>query len=199
MRQVYYSMTSILLGVGLSITACTGPTGPPGATGAMGSSYPTPTPVCSNPSSQGLTAVGVYSFAPLTGILYPCAVTLSNPETATEISILTGSGAVTGQIRFGIYNDNGSNYPGGLVYQTNPQNLVSNSWNQASLPAVFLPAGTYWLAYELSTTGNSVLGNSSGGDYYAVTNGWAVMPSTFPSGAGGPFAPRFDFFLATCP
>ncbi|HEY5038891.1 MAG TPA: hypothetical protein VIJ93_07460, partial [bacterium] len=104
---------------------------------------------------------------------------------------------VTGQVRFGIYGDTGATYPGNLIIETTPQNTVASSWNTASLPNVYLPAGTYWMAFEFSNT-TFINSNTSGGTYYWFANGWSVLADTF-TGALTSFPKQMSIYLTTCP
>jgi hypothetical protein len=197
MRFVYGLTALMLLGAALFFPACKGETGPAGPAGDPVTVYytpATPTPVCSSPSSQGLTTAGSI-FGDSGTWIYACAVTLSGDSTAVSISVNVLSGPVSGQVRMGIYSDI-SNAPYLLVTQTGPQNIVSG-WNRAAISGVYLPAGTYWLAFLFSNFTNATY-NSGTGSEYSVFYGWGELPATYPGGASTG-AYRDSIYISTCP
>lgn len=197
MRSIHCLAIMILLGVAVFFPACKGDTGPAGPAGSpVTVVYGPPTPVCSSPSSMGTTVIGA-DFGDTGGMLTADPVTLTSAETVSSISLYVGSGPVSGQIRFGIYNDS-SNKPATLIFQTNPQNIVASSWNSASLSNLYLPAGTYWMAYVASNAFNGAYALPYPGPYSSGDNtGWTVMPATFSCS----FSPyNVDtLFISVCP
>jgi hypothetical protein len=105
--------------------------------------------------------------------------TLSQSATINSLSFYVA--AASGQLRLGVYADNGRGGPGALKAQTAEVTPVANSWNTAHVLApIELPAGTYWLAYLPSS--NSLhfrMSYSGSARYYSYTYG--DMPSTFSS------------------
>jgi hypothetical protein len=185
-KQLLLLVALFTLGVSLNFIGC-GSTPAPAAPAASSA-------LCASPTNQGQTAGGAVTGAE--GSLETQAVTLAAAEMATSISLYVGSGPVTGQIRFAIYGDNGSTYPANLIVETPPQNLVAASWNTASLPNVYLPAGIYHLAFNGNGYKDSY--TSSGGTNCYFTYGWAVFPDTFPA-AQASDAWVYSLYITTCP
>jgi uncharacterized protein (DUF2141 family) len=176
-----------ILGIGLNFVGCSSTPAPATPAPAVG--------LCASPSSQGLATVGASSSLAAAATIWANAVTLATAETATAIS-LSFSAPVSGQVRFAIYNDNAA-YPGNLVVETSPQNITASQWNSASLPNVFLPAGTYWLAFQFSNT-SYINYNSSGGLLKFIAHAYGVFPDTFPA-SGSSAASDASFYITTCP
>jgi hypothetical protein len=184
-----------ILGVGLNFTGCSSAPAPaaPAPSG--------PAPLCSSPTNFGLSSTSglVYAGIQATGYVWSDAITIVNGETATSINLYVGSGPVTGQVRYGIYVDNG-NVPGNLVYETTPQNIVANSWNTASLPNIYLPANgskVYWLAYQSSNgIKNGYL--SSAGNANQINWTYGVFPDS--PGVGTGYTTYVDaLYISACP
>jgi hypothetical protein len=129
------------------------------------------------------------------------AVTLSASGTAVSIGVAM-LGVVAPQGRYAIYADNGSNQPGKLILETNPVGLTASSWNYVSLPtALYLPAGTYWVA-QMYPAENSLSYEVNGGVfYYDYVYGWSAFPDSFPlSGYGiGNNTIKMSINLKLCP
>jgi hypothetical protein len=160
-----------------------------------------PTPPCSSPSNHGFTTVGssVASF-PANVICIASPVTFAADETATSISIYI-SGTAAGQVRFGIYDTSSAN-PTYLATQTDPMNLVSNGWTTANLGNVLLPAGVYWLTFQLSDANNIVYQSSTGNiAAYQGPFGWSVFPTSYPSlgSTTGYTNAALSLYISTCP
>lgn len=192
MRTIHYGLPLILLGAVLLFPACKGDTGAAGPTGASS----VPAPLCTSPTASGVTVAGTV-FSTGSGWLIANKITLAAASTAVSISLNIGSGAVTGQVRVGIYNDSGS-APSNLVAQSNPQILVASSWNQVAITDTYLPAGTYWLVFSLSN-GANVTYVTSATNYYYCSYNWGVMPTTFPTGAFNNQSIVPSMYLSTCP
>lgn len=192
---LFLMVGSFVLWIGLSFEGCSSnPTAAGPITITQG--VPTATPFCGSPSSQGLTTAGLGGGA-FGQSIETQAVTFASNETATSMSLYIASGPVTGQVRFAIYGDNGSNYPANLVVETNPQNLVSGSWNTVSLPNVYLPAGVYHLAFLTSNIVSQPYVTSGWLNYYHSYS-WGVFPDTFPGSAPSD-AWGFSFYVSVCP
>ncbi|HEY5038890.1 MAG TPA: hypothetical protein VIJ93_07455 [bacterium] len=177
--------------VGLNFVGC-------GSSPTTNPAVPTPTPgpmiLCASPSSQGVTTT-VTGGGTLAGFLVADKVILASNETATTISLYIGSGPVSGQVRFAIYNDNAGS-PGNLVIEANPQNVVASSWNSASLSNIFLPAGTYWLAYQLSN-GVPNIGLVAWVAQKYASYSWGTFPDTAPATSNDGY--DVSIYITTCP
>ena len=198
MKKKFYLLACLFtLGTSLNFIGCNSAPSP-AAPVTLTAPVPTPTPFCASPSFQGLTAFASNSYS--TGYLNTQAVTLASAETATGISVYVGSGPVTGQIRFGIYNNTaGGVFPGNLIIETLPQNLVASSWNSASFPNVYLPAGIYWLAFNESNNFNIYYNNLGGTNQYITNFGWAAFPVSYPTVPGAWDQYVLSFYLIICP
>ena len=101
------------------------------------------------------------------------------PQDATIQSLSFYVTGGSGQLRLGIYDDNGGN-PGTLRAETAAFTPVVG-WNTQEVSApVLLPAGTYWLAYLPQSSNLSfrvALTGSARGYYYT----FGQMPAAFPS------------------
>jgi hypothetical protein len=128
-----------------------------------------------------------------------CPVTLATPATAISLSTFVPGTTVAGQIRLALYNDN-ANYPGRLMAQTVPANVVAASWNRISLPYdLYLPAGTYWVVVMTSTAftdAHAYLGLV--GFRVMYTSGWTAFPETFPVSADA-FSNQYLLTANVCP
>ena len=159
-----------------------------------------PAPLCASPTNFGLSSTSGlnYGIAP-TGSVWSDAITIVNGETVTSINLYVGAGPVTGQVRYGIYVDNG-NVPGNLVYETTPQNIAANSWNTASLPNIYLPATgskVYWLAYQSSNGINSGY-HASAGNANGTAWTYGVFPDSPAIGTG--YTTYVDaLYISACP
>ncbi len=113
------------------------------------------------------------------------------PQSATIQSLSYYISTAGGQLRLGIYDNNGSN-PGNLVAETGAFTPVAG-WNtQSVLTPTLLPAGTYWLAFLPQS--NSLIGRvatAGVGRYYTYTFG--PLPGTF-SGSPSTSSFRFSFY-----
>jgi hypothetical protein len=118
-------------------------------------------------------------------------VTLFQSATIQSLSYYVST--ASGQLRLGVYDNNGSN-PGNLVAETAAFTPVVG-WNtQDIITPTLLPAGTYWLAFLPQS--NSLAGRveaSGPGRYFSYTFG--PLPGTFSS---SPSSNSFHFsFYAT--
>ncbi|HEY5038889.1 MAG TPA: hypothetical protein VIJ93_07450 [bacterium] len=179
-----------ILAVGFNFVGCSSTPAPATPSAPAG--------LCANPSSQGFTSIGTINGPLGAGTMYAQSVTLASAETATSISIHFNTVATVGQIRFAIYTDNGSSNPKNLVVETNPQNVAPSSWNSASLPNVYLPAGIYYMALQV-TNNTNVDYNPAGGSLPRVTYAYGVFPDTFPAPPPSPPTSLLSLYLITCP
>jgi len=106
----------------------------------------------------------------------------------TGFEITLWSGPQT--INVGVYADNGSNYPGNLVYTSGPQVIPEVGTGTQTQSVMVDPshyvlcAGTYWIAMSgdgNASDHNTVNINASVTGYYAINSN---IPAVFPSGAG---------------
>jgi peptidoglycan hydrolase-like protein with peptidoglycan-binding domain len=126
------------------------------------------------------------------GIIEAQNATLSQAATIQSISFYIGSG--TGHIRLGIYDASGPNgNPGKLLAQTASVSAV-RGWNTANVTApVTLPAGTYWISYEIdSNTLTYNIGITSGIRNVWASQSFGSLPETFPTGID---SDRYHFSL----
>jgi hypothetical protein len=185
--------------VGLNFVGC-------GSSPTTNPAVPTPTPgpvvLCGSPSSWGVTTASQPATLTIpANSLETQAITLVSGATATAISLYV-AGPVTQQVRFAIYNDNGSNYPNNLVIDTVPQ-YITSGWNSASIPNVYLPAGTYHLVFLYSYSGLSAFNGiphatTGQTNYYQQPAAWGTFPDTFPAALGSD-AWSIPFYVSTCP
>ncbi len=161
-----------------------------------------PSGLCSNPSSQGLSAIGNTNAGGAINYFYSQAVTFAATETITNLSFYGegpyGSGT-TDQIIMALYNASG-NYPTNLIYQTLPLDLTQNlAWTTASVPDILLPAGVYFICFEFSNAGGGYNSNTGGTSFFLTSSGgYGVFPDTFPSG-GTSYARTLNVYATTCP
>ncbi len=137
----------------------------------------------------GETSVLTTSYSGNGNLLIAQQVTLSQSATIQSLSYYVSTAG--GQLRLGIYNNNGSN-PGTLMAETAPFTPVVG-WNtQPVINPTLLPAGTYWLAFlpQNNTLAGRVIASGTG-RYYTYTFG--AMPSTYSSSPTSA-AFRFSFY-----
>lgn len=109
------------------------------------------------------------------------AFPVSIPQAAIVTSIASYCTTPGVSVLLGLYSDN-NGYPGTLVAQTEAFTPVTG-WNtQATITAVVIPAGTYWVAF---LPGDNAFANpkaavGSGSVDSAVTA--FALPTTFPTG-----------------
>jgi hypothetical protein len=191
-RPIHVWVSVILLGAVLSFSACQ--KGPAGPAGLAGTPPPVTAPFCASPAVYGVQTPGV-NFGDGSGWLYATPVTLASAQTAVSISVNVASGAVSGQVRMGIYNDNG-HVPHNLAAETDPRNIAVG-WNSAPVsPPVYLPAGTYWMVFMYSNSTNGSF-TSGVGEEYSLGYVWGELPKTFPTGST--YVYRNDIQIRVCP
>ena len=149
---------------------------------ATPNSSPTSTPV--PPITIGETSILTNSYSGIGNQLVAQQVTLSQSATIQSLSYYVST--ASGQLRLGIYNNNGSN-PGTLVAETSAFTPVTG-WNtQPVITPTLLPAGTYWLAFlPQSSSFAGRISYSGAGRYYGYAFG-ALPPSYSTSASSGAF------------
>lgn len=155
--------------------------------------------MCANPSHQGVTLT-TSNTSKTGGRIAANRVDVASDTTAISLAMNIPAGPVTGQIRLGLYNDTGTNYPNMLLAQTDPFFPVLNAWNTVDIDDIYLPAGTYWIA-ELYSDSSSNGGTwAVAGTWLFVNNfGWSMLPSTFPAGGGAGTPASSSVYMNTCP
>lgn len=147
---------------------------------------PTSTPV--PPIMIGETSILTNAYSGIGNQLVAQQVTLSQSATIQSLSYYVSTAG--GQLRLGIYNNNGSN-PGTLVAET-AAFTPSVGWNtQPVITPTLLPAGAYWLAF-LPQSGSFAgrISYSGAGRYYGYTFG--AMPASYST---SPSSGAFSFSL----
>ncbi len=149
---------------------------------ATPNSTPTSTPV--PPITIGETSILTNSYSGIGNQLVAQQVTLSQSATIQSLSYYVST--ASGQLRLGIYNNNGSN-PGTLVAETSAFTPVTG-WNtQPVITPTLLPAGTYWLAFlPQSSSFAGRISYSGAGRYYGYAFG-TLPPSYSTSASSGAF------------
>ena len=195
----YFGMAAvILLGAALCLPACKGKQGDTGPTGSSGTGSTSPSQYCAHPTPQGYAGTSQVDYH-IASFLTSFAVTLASDTTCVSLGINMSAGPVTGQVRLGLYNDTGSNYPKNLVVQTDPFTPKLSAMNNIDVPDTYLPAGTYWVAVLYSD--NNAACNywaAGGGTIKALSSPWGLLPQAFPIG-GGTFTNRIALVINTCP
>lgn len=121
--------------------------------------------------------------------------------TVDNIGVAVKTAAGT-KFRLGIYEDIGG-YPGSLIIATGDLVPVNSTWVSASIPAIDLPVGWYWLGVlcdggvtfqsgHVNSSLQGIGGMSANGAFpwnqnnYRVTiaSGWSVMNDPFPLSVG---------------
>ncbi len=143
---------------------------------------PCATASCNTSASQGDTFTGNDDGSVNGDVTWVFPVTFTGTVNVTgfEVSLWNGPQTIT----TGVYADNGSNYPGNLIYTAGPLVVSGTGWTVVDTSTYVLCAGTYWIAQS----GN---GNSSDPNYVNFnlsTSGYnsnigVDFPATFPAGA----------------
>jgi hypothetical protein len=148
----------------------------------------TATPTTSTTITIGETNILNSNYSGLGNRLVAQQVTLSQSATIQSLSYYVAT--ASGQLRLGIYNNNGSN-PGSLMAETAAFTPVVG-WNTRNvITPTLLPAGTYWLAFlpqSNSLTGRVIA--SGVGRYYTYSFG--PMPAAYST---SPTSGVFHFSL----
>jgi hypothetical protein len=80
------------------------------------------------------------------------SITITAPLTATSIRTF---GSANGTITVTIYNKNGSNSPGTKLFTEVAASVTAGTLSSITIPVTFLPAGTYWLAYNMNSSSST--------------------------------------------
>jgi len=113
---------------------------------------------------------------------YCTKFTLSVPCVVKKVGLYISSGA-NGNVRCAIYDDDGTGgLPGTLLAESGAVACV-NGWNDLTVTSVYLEAGTYWLAHNLSVTGNVITYDTVSGSGYYRNWTFGAFPNPFGSGA----------------
>ena len=156
---------------------------------------------------KGATPVAVLTVA---STLYAYPVYVPNTATVSTLNIGVTTGQTGGAAHVGIYADNGSGYPGDLVYDSGAvSGLTSTTVVTKSSVATTLQAGLYWIAtiFTASSTFpsvsaitanygcalNAMLGSDTAAHMLAtsgeaatgisVAGTYGALPATFTAGA----------------
>ena len=171
---------------------------------------PTPSPTFSVSPTDSPTALGTFTATPTgtisptpTQYIQPCAVQFGQTSGS-------GGGGWPSEIFMSLFNFGGGNVnqlsakftavAGGtlrLAMYENffgaPTNLIAGTdtgdilvpaapgWFNVSIPDTFLAAGSYWIAYNLSTGGNSIDADLGSGGIYNATVPYGPMPDPAPA------------------
>lgn len=118
----------------------------------------------------------------------------------THIGIDVTVASTAGVCDLGVYNDNGSAYPGALNANVGPTTSTAGTGAITAALAVTLNPGLYWLAVDYSASSVAPTINESAASAYAIfgslnaghvgtaagyraTGQPATLPGTFPGGA----------------
>ena len=86
-----------------------------------------------------------------------------------------------GTIRLGLYDSNGAGgNPGNKLAETAVVTPIVG-WNTVAVSQINLAAGTYWLAYEVSTSSSQYLTSYDVGPIVYANLAYGALPATFPS------------------
>lgn len=150
---------------------------------------PTPIATTSNILKIGETRILRSNYSGIGNRLVAQQITLSQTATIQSLSYYVAKPG--GQLRLGIYDNNGS-APGNLVAETSAF-TPGKGWNtQPVLTPTVLPAGTYWLAFLPES--NTLTGRAAYpgvGRYYSYTFG--SLPSSYSTSSSTAVF-RFSFF-----
>lgn len=81
--------------------------------------------------------------------------TTTFPLTAISISTFGTVSSGANNLKVAIYSDNGSNSPGTLLFAEVSATVTANTTSSIPIPNTFLPAGKYWLAFNMNANNNS--------------------------------------------
>lgn len=144
--------------------------------------------VINNPQSYG-TGTYAHDFLRAYPVYFPRAVTIAN------LATYVNSGVAATNIRIGIYNDDGTFYPGTLVVDGGNIATTSSGQKEATVTQA-LSAGLYWFAHVFSSSSISFysmttsafndqfgLDNSAtSAQHWRVAHTFGALPSTFTAG-----------------
>jgi hypothetical protein len=136
----------------------------------------------SYPTSTFGKGVGGSTYQAGAGYVRAVKFTLSVPGTVKKVGVYISSGA-TGQLRVGIYKNDGSGGAPGTLVTESAAVAAANGWNDIDVTPAYLPAGTYYLAWQHSATGPYFTYDTGAiGDYYYVAWTFGAFPNPFGTG-----------------
>lgn len=141
-----------------------------------------PTPVPINPITNyiGDTAIEGSVDSGNSGLLIAQRGTLSTGGVLKYLSFYVTSSV--GQLTLALYDATGTGgAPGNLIISI-PAFSPSTGWNTISITPLFVPAGTYWLAYEVSDNAMTYQYQITSGTYYYLASAFGSFPAVFPGG-----------------
>ncbi len=150
---------------------------------------------CSNAVTFGLTAAsGVVSG--INGRIDGTQYTLSQSTTVTTEFLYMSTAAGSGVA--GIYSNNGG-VPQNLLVQGSAK-VLAVGWNQFNLPVTVLPAGTYWLMFEITSSTDQAGENDGtvGDEHYSGYAYTGVLPAAFPGGGSSGYF-NYEIYVMGCP
>jgi hypothetical protein len=109
------------------------------------------------------------------------------PQTFTKLQINYNQPSPTGDVRLGVYADNGSSGPGALILDAGAV-TIANGWVFATVDMTLNPGTLYWLAFvqnsaeQVSYTGGAPQNILASAAHYYVAQTYGSLPATFPSG-----------------
>jgi hypothetical protein len=151
------------------------------------------------PSRYHIFPVGANTTLTLTvNYLYAVPFFTPVPRTVTKMAIHVTT-AVAGNARLGIYQDNGSIYPGSLVIDAGTVDTSTTGLKEITGLNISFSANTlYWIVLVANAAptisaissgqgwgllGYTTLLSASGGSYWTVSYTYGTLPATFPGGA----------------
>lgn len=141
--------------------------------------------------TMGLTTVPSGTDGGNGNMLLAQQATLAAPGSLTSISFYVKTAG--GNLRLGVYDNTGTGgKPGALIAQTGSFTPVVG-WNTQPITSGTLAAGTYWLAYNpsSSTLGFPFVGS---GTVWWRSFTFAALPSTFGTTSGGSTATNWSIY-----
>ena len=211
-NPVYYSPTAQWLQSYIpSVLASAGPTPAPTPT-PLPTPTPAPTPTATpsptpTPVPTPLPCDVVGQTTPTTsdgsnnGSLCATKVTLGQSGTLSSVNMFFNM--ADGQVTLAVYDNTGKGgMPGQLLAETAPM-PVRQGWNNLPPvnPGVLLAAGTYWIAYEETSSLNGLFGLNMTTGTICWSSGvpYGPMPCKFPSISGSDQNSSWEVSLTICP
>ncbi len=154
---------------------------------ASSTATPSPTPLPAGCGALGDDAVESVS-SNVTG-LNAVVVTAAEPLSVSGMELYVPSTSGSGQIQMALYASNpGGTQPTTLIAATAGQTAVVG-WNALSFGApVDIPAGTYWLAFQVQSGVDISDTYPGSGTVYFHSYSYSSFPATFPTGNTAPVA-----------
>ena len=95
------------------------------------------------------------TYSPIASVLYALLLFFTRPVTIDRIAIDVTNYSVGDKVRMGVYNDNGSAYPGALLSDEGEATITGNGILAISIsPALAIPAGYVWFVSNYNTRPN---------------------------------------------